>query len=168
MWIHLLRHGIAIDRDDPACPTDPQRFLTPKGKERTRASVRGFATVEPVIDAVFVSPYRRAQETADIAVEELGLEDLPRHEIAALVPMGEPAEVVQALQRETHRGVLVVGHAPNLDRVAGFLVGSDRGVTALKKAGVASVEASHPAFGTGSLYAVYPAALLRNLAHGRS
>jgi phosphohistidine phosphatase SixA len=29
--LYLIRHGIAVDREDPNCPPDTERPLTPKG-----------------------------------------------------------------------------------------------------------------------------------------
>ncbi|MBC8072206.1 MAG: phosphohistidine phosphatase SixA, partial [Deltaproteobacteria bacterium] len=46
MWVHLLRHGIAIDPSDPACPTDPERFLTEKGRSRTRSAAKGLRRID--------------------------------------------------------------------------------------------------------------------------
>ena len=28
MQLYVVRHGIAIDREDPKCPSDPERYLT--------------------------------------------------------------------------------------------------------------------------------------------
>ena len=28
MQLYIVRHGIAIDREDPKCPPDPERYLT--------------------------------------------------------------------------------------------------------------------------------------------
>jgi len=36
MLLYIVRHGIAIDREDPKCPSDPERYLTPEGHTRTR------------------------------------------------------------------------------------------------------------------------------------
>ena len=41
MIVHLFRHGIAIDREDPASPPEADRFLTPKGIAKTEAAARG-------------------------------------------------------------------------------------------------------------------------------
>jgi phosphohistidine phosphatase len=163
VWIHLLRHGIAIDRADPSCPTDPDRFLTEKGKAKTTAACRGWATTGVEIDLVCVSPYLRAQQTADIAVEVLGLQESERVTVDALVPMGEPASVVEFLRGRAAESVLCVGHAPNLDEVIAFLVGSDEAVTSLKKSGVATIDAHTVGHGGGSLFAVHPPAILRQL-----
>jgi phosphohistidine phosphatase len=162
--IHLLRHGIAIDRADPACPTDPARFLTEKGRARTLATCRGWAAVGGTVDLLCVSPYVRAQQTADIAVEALSLHGCERVTLDALVPFGEPDEVVKALRVRTFSAALLVGHAPNLDRVIAFLVGADDPVTSLKKSGIATVELHTVAHAGGTLAAVYPSSVLRRLA----
>jgi phosphohistidine phosphatase SixA len=39
MRLYLIRHGIAMDREDPKCPPDTERALTPKGHEEI--STRG-------------------------------------------------------------------------------------------------------------------------------
>ena len=160
----MLRHGIAIDRADPACPTDPHRFLTEKGRARTRAACQGWATTGVEIDLLCVSPYVRAQQTADIAVEALGLQEVDRITVDALVPMGEPDAVDEFLRGCAAESVLCVGHAPNLDELVAYLVGAGEAVTSLKKAGVASIEAHAPGRGGGYLFAVYPPSVLRRLA----
>jgi len=161
VWIHLLRHGIAIDRADPNCPPDPERALTDQGWARTREAMRGFARCRPSIDAVVVSPYVRAQQTADVAVEELGLRKLPRLELGGLKPEGDPDEVLRELGAQGDRDVLLVGHAPNLDRIAARLCGQQALPFALKKAGVAMLRAREFSAGSGNLYAWLTPKLLR-------
>ena len=43
MQLFIVRHGIAIDREDPKCPPDPERFLTEEGLEKTRQAAKGIA-----------------------------------------------------------------------------------------------------------------------------
>jgi phosphohistidine phosphatase len=166
VWIHVLRHGIAVEHDDPACPADPERFLTDKGMARTRAAAKGMAAIGISPDLVLVSPYVRAQQTADIAIEELASGEIPRETIDALTPMGDPARVLEAVKASGARAVLCVGHAPNLDLVVARLVGATSGVTHLKKAGVASLQCQVPSYGGGVLIGVYPPGLLRKLGEG--
>ncbi len=166
MWIHLLRHGIAVDLDDPACPAEPERFLTEKGKTRTRAAARGMAAIGIAPDLVLVSPYVRAQQTADIAVEELGAEAVARRSLGALVPMGDPMGVLEAVRSSGAQEVLCVGHAPNLDLVAARLLGTNSPVTRLEKAGMMTLQCNAATHGGGVLFAVYPVSVLRKL--GRS
>lgn len=165
MWIHLLRHGIAIDRDDPACPTDPERFLTDQGKARTKAVARGLARLEVEIDVVLSSPYVRALQTAEIARRVLAPE-APLSTTDALVPHADPAALGEALREHAGSNLLCVGHAPQLDRLLAWLVGVDEPFTALKKAGLASLEVRRGTAGRRSarLVALYPPAVLRKLA----
>ena len=137
----LFRHGSAIERDDRECPPEPERFLTKEGKQRTRAAARGMARLGFEIDAVLSSPYLRARETAEIAMSALGVE-LQLRITRALLPEAEPAALRHELLRLGATGVLCVGHAPHLDRFAAYLVGSPVPVTALKKAGLAHLEAT--------------------------
>ncbi len=165
MWVHLLRHGIAIDPTDPACPTDPERFLTEKGRGRTELAARGLRRVIELPTLILASPYVRARQTAEIALTAFGTE-IPLEITDALVPMADPSKLVEVLRGRSEASILCVGHAPNLDLVAALLSGSDDPVTSLKKAGAASLEirSGRPAAGNGVLVGVYPASVLRRLA----
>ena len=164
MWVHIFRHGIAIDPTDPACPTDPQRFLTDKGKARTRAGARGLKAIGIAPDLIVTSPYVRARQTAEILREELAPET-PLEESDALTPMADPTKIVETLRERAEQNLLVVGHAPHLDLLVAYLTGTDDPVTSLKKAGAASIEirTGRPGAGTGLLVGVYPALVLRKL-----
>lgn len=162
MWIHLVRHGIAIDREDPACPTDPERPLTDKGRTRTDAAARGLATIGVQPDRALASPYVRAVQTAEIVLPALG--GVAGFEpVQALLPMADPEELVPVLRATAAESVVCFGHAPNLDRLAAFLCGADAPITSLKKAGVAALSVTQIGFGGASLYAVYPPSVLRRL-----
>ena len=60
MQLFIVRHGIAIDREDPKCPPDPERFLTEEGIEKTRQAAKGVAEIGTVPDLMLSSPYVRA------------------------------------------------------------------------------------------------------------
>lgn len=165
MWVHLFRHGIAIDPTDPSCPTDPERFLTDKGQVRTRLAARGLRAIGIAPEVIIASPYVRAQQTAQIAREELGGEAIALVTADVLTPMAEPAAVVELLRARTEQNLMCVGHAPNLDRVLAYLTGADDPISALKKAGCASLEIRHgrPGPGTATLVGLYPTNVLRRL-----
>ena len=75
MWLYLFRHGIAWDREDPLCPPDSERPLTPKGVHKTRSAATGIRRLEPVFDRLWVSPYLRARETLEEASDALGFRE---------------------------------------------------------------------------------------------
>ena len=45
MQLYIVRHGIAIDREDPKCPPDPERYLTEEGLEKTKQVAKGVAAL---------------------------------------------------------------------------------------------------------------------------
>lgn len=164
MLIHLFRHGIAIDRMAPDCPADSKRFLTDKGKRRTKAAARGLLALGTEADVVLTSPFVRARQTAEIAAEELGIE-APLVETTALIWDRDPQDLASELaSRDGDASILCVGHAPHLDRFIAHMVGTVAPVTELKKAGFATIYSDLSEPGDGVLLAVYPPRALRSLA----
>lgn len=140
MRVTLLRHGIAHDRADPACPPDPERELTEEGRKKTKRVARGLRVLELRPTRILSSTLVRAQQTAVIAAEAL---DIPVNTIIsteALLPEAPPYALFHALHAfsDTDEEVLVCGHAPNLDLVLALaLTGGRAPVTRMKKAGAA-------------------------------
>src|ERR1035441_9919147 len=90
MELYLFRHGIA----EEAAPgqSDAKRALTDEGRKKTAEVVAAArrAGVEPSL--IVSSPYVRAVETAQIAVEGFGYKgEIIRTE--TLVPFGSPDKV---------------------------------------------------------------------------
>jgi phosphohistidine phosphatase len=140
MMLYFVRHGLAEDRADPASPPDPERSLTPKGMEKTRAVMRGLRELGVEPDAIVTSPYLRAAQTAELACEVLGFAREKVRRSDALKPSGDPAVFFRELGKVRGKEVLCCGHAPQLDLAISFAIGMDVPVTALKKAGVACLE----------------------------
>src|SRR5262249_54870533 len=95
MQIYLLRHGIA----ENARPgqADAERALTGEGRDKLRRVLKRarLADVSPAV--VLSSPYRRAIETADVAVEIFGYQGkvvLTR----ALVPEASPHDAWEEIR----------------------------------------------------------------------
>jgi phosphohistidine phosphatase len=162
MNISLLRHGIAIDRDEPGCPADPERFLTERGIERTRAAVAGIAILGIDPAAILSSPYVRARQTAELAAEALGFEDEIETD-AALIWDRPPERIASRLAGRLEESILLVGHAPHLDELAGYLVGADRAVTSMKKSALLVLSCFSVNRGGGYITGYYPPRLLRSL-----
>jgi len=162
--LYLMRHGIAIDREDPDCPPDPERYLTAKGIEKTRAAARGLRELGVAPDAVLTSPYLRAVQTAEIACEALGLRGSKLRRTEALLPEADPTELFRELHRLRAHEVICFGHAPNMDLLIAHALGTPRVVTSLKKAGVACLELSSFSAGRGSLVWLLTGKALRRAA----
>ena len=141
MQLYIVRHGIAIDREDPKCPPDPERYLTEEGVEKTKQVAKGVRALQTGADLLLSSPYVRANQTAEIFAEAL---DYPRQKIRRtdlLLPGAEPSLLFRELAKDKHAAtIFLFGHAPQLDDIIATALGSKRHVTALKKAGVALIE----------------------------
>jgi phosphohistidine phosphatase len=163
MEMVLFRHGIAIDRADPKCPDEAERFLTPRGIRRTRRAARGLRKLGIACDLVLASPYRRAQQTAEIALDALGLGPdglLTREEI---LPMAPPQRLLATLPEYEGRSLLIVGHAPHLDDFLALATGADTAFTSLRKAGAARLVFHDPSLRRAELEWVLTARALRAL-----
>lgn len=142
MELYIVRHGIAIDREDPKSPSDPERFLTPEGLKKTREVARGFAALKISPDVFLSSPYVRALQTAEIFAEEVKFSKSKIKQTDLLLPGAEPAAFFRELQRtsRSEESAICFGHAPHLDELIAFALGSKKDLTQLKKAGTACLE----------------------------
>jgi phosphohistidine phosphatase len=141
MQLYIVRHGIAIDRDDPKCPADPDRFLTQEGSERTRQVAKGVAGVGVVPDLFVSSPFLRAFQTAEIFADELEYSKNKIRKSDLLLPGAEPLQLFRELAKDKDlSSIFLFGHAPHLDDLIATSLGSRHHITSLKKAGVALVE----------------------------
>lgn len=167
MNLYLVRHGIAIDREDPACPPEAERFLTTQGVVRTEKAAKGIRRIGVTMQAAWSSPYVRAIETAEIVARALKFPSDEVHQTPSLLPGAPPAEFFEELQR-TATGVehlFCFGHAPNIDLLVMAATGAGHPVTSLKKAGMAILTAAGPAGpGAWQIEAVLSARVLRTIA----
>lgn len=141
MQLYIIRHGIAIDREDPKCPPEAERYLTEEGIEKTKQVAEAVAGLGISADLMISSPYARAMQTAAIFASEL---EYPKQKIRrtdSLLPGAEPGAFLRELAREKDVStVLCFGHAPHVDGLLAAAVGASRYITSMKKAGVALVE----------------------------
>ena len=141
MQLYIVRHGTAIDREDPKCPSDPERFLTGEGVEKTKEVAKGVARIADAPDLLLTSPYVRAAQTAEIFAAAL---DYPKQKIRtteALLPGAEALQLFRELAKDKeHSSVFAFGHGPNVDELIATSVGAKNHISALKKAGVALIE----------------------------
>jgi phosphohistidine phosphatase len=162
MDLYVVRHGIAIDREDPNCPPDPERYLTEEGVEKTKGVAKSLAALGATTGVFVSSPYVRALQTAEIFAEAL---DYPKQRIRRtdlLLPGAEPSLLFRELAKEKQASaVFIFGHAPQLDDVIATALGAKRHLTALKKAGVALLELKRISPPSGNLVWLATPKLLR-------
>ena len=140
MDLYIVRHGIAIDREDPKCPPDPERYLTEEGVEKTKQVAKGVAALGVVPDLLWSSSYTRALQTAEIFAHAMDFSKQKVRCTDLLLPGSEPSLLFRELARDKQSSVVFIfGHAPQLDDVLATALGLKHHITSLKKAGVACV-----------------------------
>src|SRR5262245_49313061 len=121
MQVYLLRHAIAENRDPERYPVDADRPLTPAGRRKMQRAARGMRSLGLRFDLVLTSPLTRARQTARIVVPAFR----PRPPLRALRPLspgGGSGGVFAALEAvPADAAVLLVGHEPDLARLAGAM-----------------------------------------------
>jgi phosphohistidine phosphatase len=162
MHLYLMRHGIAIDREDPDCPPDPERYLTPKGIQRTRAAARGLRALRVKPAALLTSPYVRAVQTGEIVCEVLGLDPKQLRTTDVLKPEAKPTRLVEELGRLGGE-VICFGHAPQMDEFIAHALKATAPFTALKKSGAACLDIDSLAPLRATLFWVLTSRVLRRL-----
>jgi phosphohistidine phosphatase len=137
MEIYILRHGIA--EEAKAGMPDAERALTDAGREKLRAVLERAreAGVKPSL--ILTSPYRRAQQTAQMAAQVLGCHKIV--ETGILAPNSTPKAVWDAIcARRREPALLVAGHEPLLGMTVGYLLGAPALQVDLKKAALVRID----------------------------
>lgn len=142
--ILLVRHGLAVDAGVPGAATDFDRFLSDEGKGVMRLEGRALKILGVHAAAILASPLKRAQETAHILRHELGYGG-PVESRQELGPDSEIEAMMAVCADPPTSPVLVVGHAPSLEKLAThILIGSPvRTAVHLKAGGVACLSFSN-------------------------
>ncbi len=171
MILVLIRHGIAEELADMRSlpgkqrSTDADRALTPLGIRRVRKAARALKKIGFRADRILHSGLRRAEQTAALIAAELQPKEPELLVSGAVLSEADPRDLFQLLPELRARRVLVVGHAPHLDRVIALACGSSsRAITALGKAAAVALDLPDPARPTGRLLWLLPPKLLRALA----
>jgi phosphohistidine phosphatase len=123
--IWLLRHAEAEDGSP-----DEARRLTKKGEQQARTAGRALEVLGVKFDLCITSPRVRAEQTARLACEPLGVE-ISVDERLSGGPF-DPEELAAGLDE-----VLLVGHDPDFSMAVHNLTGAQ---VRMKKGGIAAIE----------------------------
>ena len=129
LW--FLRHGEA---EPHGARPDPERRLTPRGEDQSRAAGRALAALELNFQLVVTSPRVRALDTARLACEALGGEPIVDEALSSGFDVDSALELAAAAGED--RRILFVGHNPDFVEIVGDLTGAS---IELKKGGIAAV-----------------------------
>jgi phosphohistidine phosphatase len=163
MLLYIVRHGIAISRDDPDAPSEAERFLTSKGVEKTREAARGFRQMGTHAESVLSSPYLRALQTAEIFCGALDIPNSKIRKTDALKPEAAPKLLIEELSKVRALEVICFGHAPQVDELIAYATHAPKAFTEIKKAGAACLDLHSFSPVDGKLRWIVTAHTLRDL-----
>ena len=130
----LLRHGIAEPRQ--AGQDHPERPLTAAGRQRTQRVMEALVQRGLRLDRLLSSPYLRALQTSELALEAGLAPEL------AVDERLQPGGALETLLTPWDGYLGLVGHEPDLGDLACALLRCAPGALVLKKAGVIQLRRS--------------------------
>lgn len=150
MRLWVLRHGEA----EPRANSDAERRLTAHGREQVLRSAAQLLGCAPQV--ILASPYVRAQQTAALVHEALGL-DKPVQTVPWLTPESDPQQVIAELGRLGVEQVLLVSHQPLVGTLMCLLEhGHRKDPAPMGTASLAELDGDHPLAGLMTLRSLTP------------
>ncbi|WP_022957371.1 histidine phosphatase family protein [Spongiibacter tropicus] len=143
MEVLLVRHGAASW--DAA--TDMERALTERGREEVDAAAQWLRGEDWQPEQLWVSPYRRAQQSAEI----LNIWGAPQRNIACLTPDNRPEDLENLLATFAGQRLMLVGHNPLLSNAIAHWQGELRSYWGMQTASMALLEGEVFASGCAEL-----------------
>jgi phosphohistidine phosphatase len=138
MQIYLLRHGLA-EEPRPGS-SDSDRALTSEGRDKLRRVLKQARRAGAAPSLILSSPYRRALETADVAVEVLGYGGKVVR-TRALTPEASPFGAWEEIRaRRDEPAILLASHEPLMSSMVAFLLTSPALQVDMKKAALVRVD----------------------------
>jgi phosphohistidine phosphatase SixA len=125
MQLVIMRHGEA----EAFVDSDKNRQLTSYGREQAVKAGACLADFKFDFQQLWVSPYIRAQQTAEWVLSSLldqtSQADLMQKTLAILTPDNNPSTVISALETSDVERLLIVSHQPLVSHLIASLVGVD-------------------------------------------
>ena len=134
MRLYLIQHGIALPEEK-----DPEKSLSPEGKEETQRAAEFLKTKNIEVDAVWHSPKLRAIQTAQIIVNSIVCSEIKERDDL------NPLDSVENFPKEiksSNKNLMIIGHLPFLQKLASLLLsGSETNqFISFKNSGVVCLE----------------------------
>lgn len=120
-----MRHGDAINHDDPSVTSDEMRELTGKGREESELMARMLVRLGIAPDLVLTSPLARARQTAEIVTDVIGHASGPSVS-DELAPGGSLTGILNdILSHGRPQQSVLVGHMPGVGQLIGLFAWQD-------------------------------------------
>ena len=165
MQLLIIRHAIAEEKTRFARSGKPdaKRPLTAVGRRKFKKSLKGLGRAAPDIRLLATSPFVRARQTCELAKKIF-----PKARVVvlpALASGGNPRALTAWLAaRKTKDAVAIVGHEPDLSKLAALLTGAGAPAFTFKKGGAALIVFDGRALrGHGSVEWLLTPALMRRV-----
>jgi phosphohistidine phosphatase len=169
MNIYLLRHAHALAVGEPGVQSDEERPLSDQGRQQVELVADAVRRAGLKFDQVLTSPLRRATETAQELCRHLGIPEAALVTCAPLEPGGSSKKLMKRLRTLEANDVVLVGHSPDLNEHAAWLLGSKRTEVEIAKAGLAFIRCeAPPRKGAGALVWLLTPELVEALSGRRS
>lgn len=149
MRIYLMQHGPNLSKDK-----DPEEGLSREGSRLVQAVATAMAGMGLGFARVVTSPKKRARQTAVLVARACGHDEAAIHPSPAAKAMADPNDTLSLIPELPADGAcLLVGHLPNLARLASLLLCGDvDGVKlAFHRGGLCRIDAQAPQPGAGEL-----------------
>ena len=135
MRLYFLRHAIAEDHVDNSM-SDFSRALTTKGEKRTQDAARVLKALDLKLTRLYSSPLVRAQQTAAIVSESLGVAVTERDEVGPGFGLEAVVELIRDFSDDA--AIMFVGHEPDFSATVSRIIGG--GDLYIKKGSLARVD----------------------------
>lgn len=135
MELYLMQHGQAVSGQE-----DPARPLSREGVEQVQLSARAIQRLGLSFDVIVCSPKRRSHQTAALVAEAIRYPYSDILESKTVLPQAEPDELLHKLSQVIGDKILVIGHLPNLSRLASQLLGREQELVRFENGGLVCVE----------------------------
>jgi len=144
--LFIMRHGQAQTK----ASSDAERPLTARGEADVERVVSALSDELSDLDQLWVSPYRRARQTAAIVNQVLGRGAEPV-ETELLTPEADLEALCAQLQACEEDNLMLVSHMPLVGDLIHYLTGAEPGRYTMGTASVACLTLDVVAGGVGEL-----------------
>lgn len=143
MQLFLIRHADALPLDE-TMDGDEARPLSEEGHQQIGRLASAFRRLDARPDILLSSPLVRARQTAELLAGRLGRHEQAVEETAHLAPGGSQRRLLKLLRKLGAGQAALVGHEPDLGRLAARLVGGKRARIEFAKGGIACIACDDP------------------------
>src|SRR5262249_2844494 len=140
MELYIIRHADAQPLGEGGIEDDAERPLTAEGQAQCGPLAAALQRQGVRLERVVTSPLLRARQTAEGLLKHLKSPPPELHPCDPLAPGGKRRKLTRFLRGLGVPSLAIVGHMPDLNLYAGWLIGSKKAQVDLAKAGVACVQ----------------------------